>query len=76
MTRLNIFISLAIRAANFSISKESAISRSLAICPSPLSRSWLTVHHKVLLVGFNVEKLRCAGLLRIVCSRKYLVPKS
>jgi len=43
MTQLKIFILLAIRAANiaisFSISKESAISPSLAICPSPFSRS-------------------------------------
>jgi len=49
---------LAIRAANivvnFPISKESAISRSLAVCPSPFTRSLLTVHHKVLLIGLNV----------------------
>jgi len=42
MAHLKIFNLLAIRAANiainFPISKESAIFRSLAICPSPFSR--------------------------------------
>jgi len=55
MTHLNIFILLAIRTANiainFPISKESAIFRSLVICPSPFSRPWLTVYRKVLLIG-------------------------
>jgi len=74
MAHLKIFNFLAIRTANiainFPLSNGSAIFRSLAICPSPFSRPWLTVYHKVLLIGLNIEKLRYAGLLRMVCSRK------